>query len=348
MPAGLIARCSCARGSATRSMLRRPRRADCESWRRSTATAKQGLTGSGSQVSGDDRRHDRLRGSGRAGARRLGGGDGGAVAVHDARRSGRWRRCRRCGRRSTPSRRPIRPTRTTSRTSTTPPAIRTTTSSSSAAGSGSAATDIQVKYMVRCPGALAVERWVTVTPDASGNLVPQVRAVGPADGDARPGRAQPADAGAAHRAGGRGPQRVDRTSSTARSSGSTRVPGSGTPCRAARRPAASASPCRRCRSASSSTPATAATRSSASARRSAVTRDTYRPDIEGCAHRYLNSSAMAPNGATYPVVASHRVARLVVGVDGGGRRPRLPLDDVGRSGDLAVAEMQSVIVNADP
>ena len=30
---------------------------------------------------------------------------------------------------------------------------------------------------VRCPGALAVERWVTVIPDSAGNLVPQVRAI---------------------------------------------------------------------------------------------------------------------------------------------------------------------------
>ncbi len=69
--------------------------------------------------------------------------------------------------------------------------------------------DIQVKYMVRCPGALAVERWVTVTPDAGGNLVPQVRAVDLLAAAARPGRAAAADARAAHRAGRREPQRVD-------------------------------------------------------------------------------------------------------------------------------------------
>ena len=36
---------------------------------------------------------------------------------------------------------------------------------------------IQVRYTVTCPGANAVARWVTVVPDSSGNLVPQVRAI---------------------------------------------------------------------------------------------------------------------------------------------------------------------------
>ena len=79
----------------------------------------------------------------------------------------------------------------------------------------------------------------------------------------------------------------------------------------------------------------------------AVTRATYDADIEGCAHRYLDSSAMAPNGATYPVIASivwHATWSASTG-EGGDLGYLSTTSDVR---DLAVAEIQAVIVNADP
>ncbi len=79
----------------------------------------------------------------------------------------------------------------------------------------------------------------------------------------------------------------------------------------------------------------------------AVTRATYRQDIEGCAHRYRNSSATAPNGETYPVVASivwH--ASWSASTGEGGDLGYISTTSPVR--DLAVAEIQSVIVDQDP
>jgi hypothetical protein len=79
----------------------------------------------------------------------------------------------------------------------------------------------------------------------------------------------------------------------------------------------------------------------------AVTQATYRPDIEGCSHRYRDSSAMAPNGETFPLVASivwH--ASWLASTGEGGDLGYISTTSAVR--DLAVAEIQSVVVDADP
>ena len=189
--------------------------------------------------------------------------------------------------------------------------------------------DIQVKYMVRCPGALAVERWVTVTPDAGGNLVPQVRAVdllsavhaqvvrqlptpvpriGPADENPNGWTYVQhrtffwVDVGAGQWAPVTGTTSAGGISVTVQAVPERLVinPGDGSDaivCVGAPVP---------------------------------VTRETYRPDIDGCAHRYLQLVGDGAERCDVPGRGVDRVARHVVGVDGGGWGPGLPLDDVGR------------------
>ena len=206
--------------------------------------------------------------------------------------------------------------------------------------------DVQVKYMLRCPGALADERWITVTPDSGGNLVPQVRAVdllsavhaqvvrqlptpvpriGPADENPNGWTYVQhrtffwVDLGAGQWAPVTGTTSAGGISVTVQAVPERLVvnPGDGSEaivCIGAPVP---------------------------------VTRETYRPDIDGCAHRYLDSSAMAPNGATYPVVASivwHATWSASTG-EGGDLGYLSTTSEVRQ---LAVAEVQSVIVNADP
>ena len=78
-----------------------------------------------------------------------------------------------------------------------------------------------------------------------------------------------------------------------------------------------------------------------------VNRDSYTPDIEGCSHRYRHSSAMAPNGATYPVAVSivwH--ATWTASTGEGGDLGYVSTTSATR--DLPVAEIQALIVDTDP
>ena len=82
-------------------------------------------------------------------------------------------------------------------------------------------------------------------------------------------------------------------------------------------------------------------------RRLAVTKATYHPDIEGCSFIYRHSSATAPNGETFPVVASivwHATWSASTG-EGGDLGYLSTTSDVR---DLAVAEIQALIVATDP
>jgi hypothetical protein len=78
-----------------------------------------------------------------------------------------------------------------------------------------------------------------------------------------------------------------------------------------------------------------------------VNRDTYTPDIEGCSYVYRHSSAMAPNGATYPVTVSivwH--ATWAASTGEGGDLGYVSTTSATR--DLPVAEIQALIVDTDP
>ena len=79
----------------------------------------------------------------------------------------------------------------------------------------------------------------------------------------------------------------------------------------------------------------------------AVTKAAYHPDIEGCSFIYRHSSATAPNGETFPVVASivwHATWSASTG-EGGDLGYLSTTSDVR---DLAVAEIQALIVATDP
>ena len=79
----------------------------------------------------------------------------------------------------------------------------------------------------------------------------------------------------------------------------------------------------------------------------AVTKAAYHPDIEGCSYIYRHSSATAPNGETFPVVASivwHATWSASTG-EGGDLGYLSTASDVR---DLAVAEIQALIVANDP
>ena len=79
----------------------------------------------------------------------------------------------------------------------------------------------------------------------------------------------------------------------------------------------------------------------------AVTKAAYHPDIEGCSFIYRHSSATAPNGETFPVVASivwHATWSASTG-QGGDLGYLSTTSDVR---DLAVAEIQALIVATDP
>jgi hypothetical protein len=74
-----------------------------------------------------------------------------------------------------------------------------------------------------------------------------------------------------------------------------------------------------------------------------VTKATYHPDIQGCAYAYQDSSAMAPNGESYPVTTSivwHVTWSASTG-EGGDLGYVSTTSDVR---DLQVAEVQAVIV----
>jgi hypothetical protein len=78
-----------------------------------------------------------------------------------------------------------------------------------------------------------------------------------------------------------------------------------------------------------------------------VTKATYHPDIEGCSYIYRHSSATAPNGETFPVVTSivwHATWSASTGE--GGDLGYLSTTSAVR--DLAVAEVQALIVATDP
>jgi hypothetical protein len=78
-----------------------------------------------------------------------------------------------------------------------------------------------------------------------------------------------------------------------------------------------------------------------------VTKATYHPDIEGCSFIYRHSSATAPNGETFPVVASivwHATWTASTG-EGGDLGYLSTTSDVR---DLAVAEVQALIVATEP
>jgi hypothetical protein len=78
-----------------------------------------------------------------------------------------------------------------------------------------------------------------------------------------------------------------------------------------------------------------------------VTKATYHPDIEGCSYIYRHSSATAANGETFPVVASivwHATWSASTG-EGGDLGFLSTTSDVR---DLAVAEVQALIVATDP
>jgi hypothetical protein len=162
---------------------------------------------------------------------------------------------------------------------------------------------IEVLYLVSCPGQPLTEHWVTVTPDGRGSLVPQVRAI-----DLVPAlhaevvrrlptplpRIGPADENpdgwtyVQHRTFfwiDQQPGQWEAVSGSTSAGGITVTvqavperlvvnPGDGSPVLVCEGP------------------------------QPAVTAAAYRTDVEGCAHRYRHSSATAPNGATFPVVAS--------------------------------------------
>ena len=79
----------------------------------------------------------------------------------------------------------------------------------------------------------------------------------------------------------------------------------------------------------------------------AITKAAYRPDIEGCSFIYRHSSATAPNGATFPLVASivwHATWSASTG-EGGDLGYLSTTSDVR---DLAVAEIQALITDSNP
>ena len=79
----------------------------------------------------------------------------------------------------------------------------------------------------------------------------------------------------------------------------------------------------------------------------AVTRATYRPDVEGCSYTYTDSSAMAPNGKTFPVTVGivwHVTWSATTGEGG-------DLGYVSTTSDtrhLPVAESQAIVVAQNP
>ena len=205
---------------------------------------------------------------------------------------------------------------------------------------------IQVRYAVTCPGANAVTRWVTVVPDWSGNLVPQVRAidlvgplhaevvrrlptpelkVGPADEDPngwtyvqnRTFFWVDQDAG-----------QWETVSGSTSAAGIT-VTVQANPVRLVVNPGDGSEPVV-CDGAPT-----------------AVTKAAYHSDIEGCSFVYRHSSATAPNGETFPVVFSivwHATWSASTG-EGGDLGYLSTTSDVR---DLAVAEIQALIVATDP
>jgi hypothetical protein len=207
--------------------------------------------------------------------------------------------------------------------------------------------DILVKYMIECPGAAAVTRWITVVPDSSGNLVPQVRAVdlvsalhaqvvrslptpvlrvGPADED------EDGFTYVQHRTYFWVDQGAGQweTVSGSTASGGVSVTVQAVPERLVVNPGdgSEAVVC-----VGAPVP---------------VLRTNYLQNKDrGCAHRYLDSSAMAPNGETFPVVASivwHASWSASTG-EGGDLGYLSTTSDVR---DLPVAEVQAVIVDSDP
>ena len=73
-------------------------------------------------------------------------------------------------------------------------------------------------------------------------------------------------------------------------------------------------------------------------------RANYREDIPGCSHTYVNSSAMAPNGETFPVTATvvwHATWSASTGE--GGDLGYVSTTSAVR--DLPVAEIQAIIVD---
>jgi hypothetical protein len=207
-------------------------------------------------------------------------------------------------------------------------------------------TSIQVRYAVTCPGSTTVARWVTVVPDSAGNLVPQVQAidlVGSLHAEVvrrlptPVPRITPADEDANgftyvqnrtffwvdHGAG-----QWDTVSGSTSAGGIT-VTVQASPVRLVVNPGDGneALVCE-------GTPP-------------AVTKAAYHPDIEGCSYIYRHSSATAPNGETFPVVASivwHATWSASTG-EGGDLGYLSTTSDVR---DLAVAEVQALIVATDP
>lgn len=77
-----------------------------------------------------------------------------------------------------------------------------------------------------------------------------------------------------------------------------------------------------------------------------VTRADFRPDIEGCSHTYRDSSAMAPNGQTWPVTVGivwHATWTATTGE--GGDLGYVATTSPTR--ELPVAEIQAIVTRAD-
>jgi hypothetical protein len=207
-------------------------------------------------------------------------------------------------------------------------------------------TSVQVKYAVTCPGQGVVERWVTVVPDGSGTLVPQLRAA-----DLVPAlhaevvrrlptpvlRVMPADEDdhgwtyVQHRTFFWVEQAAGQWDVV---SGSTAAGGISVTVQAA--------PVRLVVNPGDGSEAVICEGAPL-----AVTKATYHPDIEGCSFRYRHSSATASNGQTFPVVASivwHATWTASTG-EGGDLGYLSTTSDVR---DLAVAEIQALIVDTDP
>ena len=125
------------------------------------------------------------------------------------------------------------------------------------------------------------------------------------------------------------------SSTCRRSSGSTARPASGTRSRRRRRPGASASRSRPSPCASPSIPATAThpCRAPASNRCCATpSRTGGFPAADTCSYRYLDSSAMAPNGRTWPVTVAITWHATWTANTGQRRRPRPRRHDVAGPG----------------
>ncbi|MET0579082.1 MAG: hypothetical protein ABW122_10520 [Ilumatobacteraceae bacterium] len=204
----------------------------------------------------------------------------------------------------------------------------------------------QVKYMITCPGELSYERWLTVTPDAVGTATPQIRAtdllpalqaqvirqlptpvprIGPADED---------DDGWTY-VNNRTFFWIDQipgqwdTVSGSTGVGGVSVTVQAVPTRLVVDPGDGAAPV-----VCDGVP-------------TAVTKAAYFPAIQGCDYTYRNSSAMAPNGESYPVTATivwH--ASWSASTGEGGDLGYVSTTSPVR--DLQVAEIQSIIVFNDP